>query len=204
MRWWQIWKRDVDLTRELESDLELEEAEQRGRGLPQEHAHYAARRAFGNPVLIREQTHEAWSLAPFERLWQDLRYTFRQLLRTPAFTLTALVIFAFSIGASAAVFSILDSVLMRPYAFQNPSQIVGLPRGRSGGGGGVSLGSRQLPALRVSEITRELDSNAALLETRASQLQLAVIILGSKRDLDYIALQPMLPREWDSNVIKSP
>jgi predicted permease len=124
MRWWQIWKRDLDLTRELESDLELEEAEQRERGLPQEHARYAARRAFGNPVLIREQTHEAWGLAPFERLWQDVRYTLRHLLRSPAFTLTALVIFALSIGASTAVFSILDSVLMRPYAFQNPSQIV--------------------------------------------------------------------------------
>jgi hypothetical protein len=67
MRWWQIRKRDADLERELSSDLELEEEEQRDNGVPAEEAHYAAGRAFGNATLIREQTHEAWGWAPFER-----------------------------------------------------------------------------------------------------------------------------------------
>jgi hypothetical protein len=49
-------KRDDDLKREIESDLELEEEEQRERGLSAKEAHYAALRAFGNPVVIREQT----------------------------------------------------------------------------------------------------------------------------------------------------
>ena len=61
MRWWQIRKRDADLERELQSDLELEEEEQRERGLSAEEARYAARRAFGNPTLIREQTRATWS-----------------------------------------------------------------------------------------------------------------------------------------------
>ena len=60
------------LERELRSDLELEEEEQLERGVPPEEASYAARRAFGNIALIREQTHEAWGLAPVERFWQDL------------------------------------------------------------------------------------------------------------------------------------
>ena len=68
MKWWQIRKRNADLERELRSDLELEEEEQRENGLPPEEARYAARRAFGNTTLIREQTHEAWGWAPFERL----------------------------------------------------------------------------------------------------------------------------------------
>lgn len=70
MRWWQIRKRDEDLERELRSDLELEEEEQREGGVPSEEAPYAARRAFGNTTLIREQTREAWGWAPFERLSQ--------------------------------------------------------------------------------------------------------------------------------------
>lgn len=84
MRWWQIRKRDADLERELRSDLDLKEEEQRDRGLSSEEARSAARRAFGNPTLLKEQTHEAWSWAPFERLSQDVRYGLRQLRRAPA------------------------------------------------------------------------------------------------------------------------
>ena len=124
MKWWQIGKRDADLDRELRSDLELEEEEQRDRGLSPENARYAARRAFGNTTLIREQSREAWAWVPIERLLQDVRYAFRQLLRSPAFAVTAVLILSLSIGASTAVFSILDSVLIRPYAFRNPEQIV--------------------------------------------------------------------------------
>ena len=64
MSWWPLKKRDADLERELQSDLELEEEEQRERGLSPEEARYAARRAFGNPTLIREQTHAVWALEP--------------------------------------------------------------------------------------------------------------------------------------------
>jgi hypothetical protein len=78
MSWWQLRKRDVDLERELQSDLELEEEEQRQRGLSSDEARYAARRAFGNSTLIREQTHEAWGWAGLERLGQDIRYGVRQ------------------------------------------------------------------------------------------------------------------------------
>jgi hypothetical protein len=57
MRWWQLKKRDADLERELRSDLELEEEEQRESGLSLDEARYTARRAFGNRTLIKEQTH---------------------------------------------------------------------------------------------------------------------------------------------------
>jgi hypothetical protein len=97
MKWSQIRKRDADLKRELQPDLELEEEEKRERGLSAEKARYAAQRAFGNTTLIREQTREAWGLAPFERLFQDLSYAWRQLGRSRGFTLTALCTLALGI-----------------------------------------------------------------------------------------------------------
>jgi predicted permease len=124
MRWWQIGKRDADLERELRSDLECEEEEQRDNGLPPEEAHYAARRAFGNPTLIREQTHAAWGWAPFERIWQDTRYAARQMRKSPGFTTLVVLTLALGIGANSSVFSVLNAVVLRPLEFPNASRLV--------------------------------------------------------------------------------
>src|ERR1700728_3643573 len=85
MKWWQIKKRDADLERELRSDLELEEEEQREGGISGEEARYAGLRAFGNPALIREQTRATWSWNWLESLARDLRLSLRTLGRTPGF-----------------------------------------------------------------------------------------------------------------------
>jgi predicted permease len=126
MKWWQLKKRNADLERELRADLDLEEEEQRETGLSQEEARYAARRAFGNTTFIREQTHEAWGWAPWERLSQDLRYAARQLRRSPGFTVTAVMILALGIGAATAVFSLIDAALLKMLPVQNPEQLVEL------------------------------------------------------------------------------
>jgi len=124
MRWWQIRKRNEDLERELRSDLELEEEEQREGGLSPEQARYAARRAFGNTTLIREQTHEAWGCAPFERFWQDVRYAIRQFGRKPGFLITSVITLALGLGATTTIYSIVDSLLLRPLPYPNAPRIV--------------------------------------------------------------------------------
>ena len=95
-----------DLERELWSDLEFEEEEQREKGLSPEEARYAAPRAFGNPTLIREQTHEAWGWATLERLCQHLFYTIRSTRRAPLLSFIAVVALSLGIGLNAG----------RPYA----------------------------------------------------------------------------------------
>jgi hypothetical protein len=93
MRWWQSWKgtakREADLERELLSDLELEEEEQRERGLSAKEARSAAQRAFGNTTLIREQTRAAWSWVWLEQLVRDVKYGTRTLLRSPEFAIVS-------------------------------------------------------------------------------------------------------------------
>jgi predicted permease len=126
MRWWQLKRRNADLERELRSDLDLEEEEQRERGLSPENARYAARRALGNPALIREQTHEAWGWAPFERLWQDVRFAFRQFSRSPRFAFVCVLTLALGIGAQTTIYSVVHAVLIDPYPYRGAMKMVHL------------------------------------------------------------------------------
>jgi putative ABC transport system permease protein len=124
MRWWQIKKRNADLERELRSDLELEEEEQRERGLSTEEGRYAALRAFGNPTLIREHTRAVWSWSGLENLIRDLRISIRTLFRSPGFSLIAVLVMALCIGAATSLFTVARSVLLRPLPFRDQERLV--------------------------------------------------------------------------------
>ena len=132
MRWWQVKKKNADLEREFCSDLELEEEEQRERGLSPEQARHAARRASGNTTLIREQAHETWGWAWFDRLSQDLRYALRQLGRSPGFTSVCLITLALGIGANTAMFSIVQGLVLAPLPFPHANRLVFLWENRPG------------------------------------------------------------------------
>ncbi|HEX4005790.1 MAG TPA: ABC transporter permease [Acidobacteriaceae bacterium] len=123
MKGWPLGKKDADLERELRADLDLEEEEQRERGLSQQDAHDAARRAFGNPTLIREQTRAVWAWNRLESLTRDLRYGVRTLGRSPGFTLIAIVVMALGIGANVALFTVVHSVLLKPLPYRNPGRL---------------------------------------------------------------------------------
>ena len=126
MKWWQIGKRDADLQRELQSDLELEEEEQRERGIPPEEVRYAALRAFGNPSVIRKQTREVWNWDRLETLLRDLRISIRTLARQPAFSAVAMLVIAVGMGATISLFTVVWSVLLKPLPFDHPEQLVRL------------------------------------------------------------------------------
>src|ERR1700733_911618 len=131
MRWWQIGKRDADLARELQADLELEEEEQRETGLSAEEARYAARRAFGNTTLIREQTRAAWSWVWIESLLRDLGYGFRGMRRNLGSTIFAILIVGLGIGGASTVFSVVNALLLRPLAFRDPPRLVFISNGQN-------------------------------------------------------------------------
>jgi predicted permease len=123
MKWWRT-KRDADLERELRSDLELEEEEQRASGVSGEEARYAALRAFGNPTLIREQARATWSWYWLESLARDLQLGLRALGRAPGFTVVSILVMALGIGANVALFTVVRGVLLKPLPFHDPDRLV--------------------------------------------------------------------------------
>jgi len=170
MRWWQIRERNADLERELRSDLELEEEEQRESGLAPEEGRYAAQRAFGNATLIREQTHEAWGWAAVEHIWQDVRYALRQLQKNPGFTAIVVIVLAVGIGANCAIFSFVDAVFLRPLPVPHPERLVRIyARGPSGHyGAGFSYPEFEYLRDHVSSL------NALAVENERPQLHLVL------------------------------
>ncbi|HEY6402946.1 MAG TPA: ABC transporter permease, partial [Blastocatellia bacterium] len=128
-------KREKELEEEIQSHLQMAISDRMERGESAEEAESAARREFGNIGLIKETTRGMWSFAALETIWQDLRYGARMLMKTPGFTLTAILTLALGVGAVAAIFSVVDAVLLRPLPAHHPERLVALyTSGKDGAG----------------------------------------------------------------------
>jgi predicted permease len=95
-------------------------------GMSRDEAEQTARRHFGNVTLLRERSREVWQWQRLESLLTDLKHVFRRLGRSPAFAITVVLTLAIGIGANTAVFSVLNSVLIRPLPYPEPQQLLAL------------------------------------------------------------------------------
>src|ERR1700743_3804505 len=117
-------KLDADLDEELRAHIELAIEENRGRGMNEQHARTAALRAFGGVAQIRETYRVQRGLPRLELAARDMHYAVRQLRRSPGFALVAILTLALGIGAATSVFSVIDAVLLKPFAFRDPDRLV--------------------------------------------------------------------------------
>src|SRR4051794_36972612 len=121
------WRRrdpEAELERELRDDLELEAAELEARGMPVEAARAAARRAFGNVTRTKEEVRSMWGWTTWGIGAAGFRDGVRNLRKIPGFTIPALVALALGTGASTAVFTAGDSVVLKPLPYPESGRLV--------------------------------------------------------------------------------
>ena len=129
-----------ELAEELREHVE-EKTEQlmRLENLSRTEAREAALRAFGNTALVETRSREVWQWSRLESLLADLRLVVRRLVKSPGFAITVLLTVAIGIGANTAVFSVVNSVLLKPLPYPESNQLVSLNLNAPGAAGLASF-----------------------------------------------------------------
>ena len=115
---------DTDLDAEMSAHLDLAIEENIQRGMSPEEARRQALIRFGGAEQAKEKHRDARSLPFLDEFSQDLRYAFRTFRRDRAFVAIAIIILTLGIGANIAVFSVVNTILLRPLPFHDPQQLV--------------------------------------------------------------------------------
>ena len=120
------WGRRDRLERELNDELRFhrEHLERDARAAGTADAREAARRQLGNVTRVSEDARDRWSVPWLDNLQQDVRYAFRGLRRSPGFTTAVVVTLGLGIGANAAMFNVIDQLMLRPFAYlRDPAHV---------------------------------------------------------------------------------
>jgi putative ABC transport system permease protein len=140
--WFRISSRRADFEREMQDEmrahLDLYQADLRRRGLSEEDARRRALAEFGSVAARQEECREAVGLRLLDELRGDVGYAVRLLRRSPGFTVVALLSLSLGIGANTAIFSLIDTLLIKTLPVQDPQRLffVDNSGGKSGGSSG--------------------------------------------------------------------
>jgi predicted permease len=113
-----------DLAEEMRGHVEEKTEQLMREGMSREEAEHAARRAFGNSTLHEERGREAWQWPRVESLWADAKFAVRQLVKSPAFTTTAVLTLALGIGANTGIFTLMHALLLKSLPIPEPDRLV--------------------------------------------------------------------------------
>jgi putative ABC transport system permease protein len=113
-----------ELSEEMRGHLEEKVEALMVGGMPRAEAEYAARREFGNVTLVEEDGREPWRWPSMESWVADVRFGARTLRKARGFAVVAVITLALGIGATTVIFSIIQAVLLKPLAIQDPASVI--------------------------------------------------------------------------------
>ena len=147
---------------------------------------------FGNTLRLREESRDVWGWGWLDNVVRDVRFASRTLWRTPGFSLTAIVSLALATGATTAIFSIVNSVLLRPLPIRDADRLVQVREiHQTGGAGFVAWGDMQ--EFRAQSVSFErfagYELTTRLLETRDGSERVMAVIT----DRDFFPLLEVAP-----------
>lgn len=119
-------RRYDELSESIREHLDEKIADLIDRGMTREQAEQTAHREFGNIARIEERSREVWQWPTVESIWTDVKFSLRQLVKSPGFTASALLTLGLGIGATTAVFSIVYAVLFHPLPYSQPDRLVSI------------------------------------------------------------------------------
>ena len=117
-------KVDPEIDAELRSHVEMRTADNIAAGMPPGEARRDAMLRFGNLTKTREHVSSVDAALTLESIYIDARYAFRQLAKSPGFAVTAILTISLGVGASTAIFGVINSVLVRPLSYPHAERIV--------------------------------------------------------------------------------
>ncbi len=119
-------RRYKDIEVSIREHIQERADELEAEGIPRKQAEQTARREFGNVALMQQRSREQWQWPALESLLADVKFTLRRLRKSPGFAVTVLLTLAIGIGANTTVFSVVDTVLLKPLPYPQSSQLVAL------------------------------------------------------------------------------
>jgi predicted permease len=128
MNWWsRLWRKnrlEDELEKELQFHLDQHASDLIARGHSATHARREARMALGGPEQVKQHCREARGTRWIEELLEDTRYAFRTFRHKPGFAAITVLISALGIGATTVMFTLINSVLLKPLPFPEPARLV--------------------------------------------------------------------------------
>ncbi|MEW6734515.1 MAG: ABC transporter permease [Acidobacteriota bacterium] len=194
-------KMECELDEEVRFHLEREVERNIAQGMSPEEARRTALLMFGGVEQIKEECRDVRGTRLIEDLWQDLRYGVRMLVKNPGFTFVAIITLALGIGANAALFSVVNGVLLNPLPYPQPDQLVTLHASKP------NFETGSIPYLNFRDWQKENQTFSAMAISRGFSVSMTGIgeaervsaQLISSDFFSVLAVEPMLGRTFAPN-----